>query len=100
VWFNYFDITRAVAPSSPRLYLAGIRYGRSAEAIEEVRMTEHELDVSIVLPVYNEAGHLQDEIDRIRKAMDDSPYTYEIIVVDDGSTDGSGSDWLRSTGSA
>lgn len=48
------------------------------------------LDVSIVLPVFNESGHLSDEIDRIRKAMDESEYTYEIIVVDDGSTDGSG----------
>ena len=50
--------------------------------------------VSIVLPVFNEKGHLQEEVDRIRKAMDESPYTYEILVVDDGSTDGS-SDNLR-----
>ena len=49
-----------------------------------------EVDVSVVLPVYNEAGHLKDEIDRIRKSLDNSDYTYEIIVVDDGSTDGSG----------
>ena len=48
------------------------------------------LDVSIVLPVFNEAGHLQDEVKRIRHAMDSSSYSYEIIVVDDGSTDGSG----------
>lgn len=45
--------------------------------------------VSIVLPVFNEEGHLDEEIDRIRKTMDESSYTYEIIVVDDGSTDGS-----------
>jgi glycosyltransferase involved in cell wall biosynthesis len=48
------------------------------------------VDVSIVLPVYNEEGHLDDEIERIRKTMDDSRYSYEILVVDDGSTDGSG----------
>src|SRR5688572_23273261 len=48
------------------------------------------LDVSIVLPVYNELGHLEEEIDRIRKTMDESDYSYEIMVVDDGSTDGSG----------
>ena len=48
------------------------------------------VDVSIVLPVYNEEGHLDEEIERIRKTMDDSRYTYEILVVDDGSTDGSG----------
>ncbi len=51
-------------------------------------------DVSVVLPVYNEKGHLEEEIDRIRAALDASEYTYEIIVVDDGSDDGS-SDTLR-----
>ena len=47
-----------------------------------------ELDVSIVLPVYNEKGHLREEIDRITAAMDAAEFSYEIIVVDDGSTDG------------
>ena len=51
---------------------------------------EEELDVSVVLPVFNEQGHLRAELDRIRAALDSSPYRYEIIVVDDGSTDGSG----------
>ena len=46
------------------------------------------LDGSVVLPVYNEAGHVRDEIDRIRSGLAASPYTFEIIVVDDGSTDG------------
>ena len=50
----------------------------------------HELDVSVVLPVYNEKGHLRDEITRIRAALDASAYSYELIVVDDGSDDGSG----------
>lgn len=48
------------------------------------------LDVSVILPVYNEKGHLHAEIDRIRTALDQSDYSYEIIVVDDGSDDGSG----------
>jgi len=52
-------------------------------------MEPPELDVSVVLPVYNEAGHVLLEVERIRAALDESPYTYEIIVVDDGSTDGS-----------
>jgi glycosyltransferase involved in cell wall biosynthesis len=53
-----------------------------------------EIDVSVVLPVYNERGHLLAEIDRIRQALEGSSYSYEIVVVDDGSTDGSG-DRLR-----
>ena len=48
-----------------------------------------EFDVSVVLPVYNERGHLKEEIDRIREALEASAFTYEIIVVDDGSDDGS-----------
>jgi glycosyltransferase involved in cell wall biosynthesis len=48
------------------------------------------LDVSIILPVFNEREHLEQEVSRVRAAMDGSEYTYEVIVVDDGSSDGSG----------
>ena len=54
--------------------------------------TADEFDVSVVLPVYNERGHLRAEIDRVRAALEASPYTFEIIVVDDGSDDGSEQD--------
>ncbi|MEZ5175695.1 MAG: glycosyltransferase family 2 protein [Acidimicrobiia bacterium] len=46
-------------------------------------------DVSIVLPVFNEIDHLDEELTRIRAAFDASQYSYEIIVIDDASTDGS-----------
>jgi glycosyltransferase involved in cell wall biosynthesis len=46
--------------------------------------------ISVVLPVYNERGHLDAEITRIKLALEEAGLTYEIIVVDDGSTDGSG----------
>lgn len=61
--------------------------------VTEVAPAGHDhssLDVSVILPVYNEKGHLHAEIDRIRTALDQSRYSYEIIVVDDGSDDGSG----------
>jgi glycosyltransferase involved in cell wall biosynthesis len=48
------------------------------------------LDVSVVLPVYNEVGHLAQEVKRIRSALEASGRTFEIIVIDDGSNDGSG----------
>ena len=47
-----------------------------------------ELDVTVVLPAYNEAGHVREEIDRISAALKDTAYSFEILVVDDGSTDG------------
>jgi len=48
-----------------------------------------ELDVSVILPVFNERGHLKAEIDRVRTALSASAYSFEIIVIDDGSDDGS-----------
>lgn len=50
---------------------------------------QDQCDVSVVLPIYNEKGHLRAEIDRIREALAASKYSFEIIVVDDGSNDGS-----------
>lgn len=47
------------------------------------------MDVTVVLPVYNEKGHLRTEVDRISAALDASEYEWEIVVVDDGSDDGS-----------
>ncbi len=48
------------------------------------------LDVSVVLPAYNEVRHVRAEVDRITAALKDSPYSFEILVVDDGSSDGTG----------
>lgn len=57
-----------------------------------------ECDVSVVLPIYNEKGHLRAEIDRIRDALEASRYSYELIVVDDGSNDGSEAELSRIDG--
>ena len=43
--------------------------------------------VTIVLPCYNEQDHVVDEVERICKAMDASGQTYELLAVDDCSTD-------------
>lgn len=44
--------------------------------------------VSVIIPAYNEAGSIKDVVRKIHAALDATDYTYEIIVVDDGSTDG------------
>jgi polyisoprenyl-phosphate glycosyltransferase len=49
---------------------------------------EERPDVTVMLPLYNEVGHLAEEMDRIVTAMQASHYTWEIVAVDDGSTDG------------
>ena len=43
--------------------------------------------VSIVLPCYNEQDHVLGEVERISQAMDASGLPYELIAVDDASTD-------------
>ena len=47
-------------------------------------------DLSVVMPVFNEATHLQTTIEALAVAVDRSGWSAELVVVDDGSTDGSG----------
>jgi glycosyltransferase involved in cell wall biosynthesis len=44
--------------------------------------------VTVILPCYNEEGHVIAEVERIARAMDGSGYSYELLAIDDGSTDG------------
>jgi glycosyltransferase involved in cell wall biosynthesis len=51
--------------------------------------SETTVDISIVLPVYNEAGSLPDLIPEITKVLRQLERPYEIVAVDDGSSDDS-----------
>lgn len=46
------------------------------------------LTVSIVIPVYNEAGIIERTHTQIRQVIDELPYTFRIYYVNDGSKDG------------
>ena len=46
-------------------------------------------NLSLIVPVYNEEENLPLLIDAIRKALDPLPYTWEVVLVDDGSQDSS-----------
>lgn len=50
---------------------------------------DNELAVSIVVPIYNEVESIPHLIEAIAQIMGDNHLSYEIICVDDGSTDGS-----------
>lgn len=52
-------------------------------------VTAPDPDVSIVVPIYNEFDNLPELVDRIDAAMRTQPLSYELIAVDDGSSDGS-----------
>ena len=45
--------------------------------------------VSIIIPAYNEAGSIKAVVEAIRAVMEPTGMIYEVIVVDDGSKDGS-----------
>jgi len=60
----------------------------SSESVSPRRGGPNTLDVSIVLPCYNEQDHVLAEVERICKAMDATTFSYELLVIDDKSTDG------------
>ncbi len=47
------------------------------------------LDLSVVIPIYNEFENLPALISQVSTVLDQEAYSYEIICIDDGSKDGS-----------
>ncbi len=58
------------------------------EEIIDARDRVLDRKVSVVIPAFNEAAHVAAQIRDVRGVMETTGWTYEIIVVDDGSTDG------------
>lgn len=50
-------------------------------------MTEPVLDLSLVIPAYNEEGRLPPSLQLVRRDLEQGPRSYEVLVVDDGSRD-------------
>jgi len=48
---------------------------------------KNERNIIITIPAYNEEKTLGPVIQEIRNAMKETPYQYQILVLDDGSTD-------------
>jgi glycosyltransferase involved in cell wall biosynthesis len=46
-------------------------------------------ELSVVVPVYNEVDGLDQLVERVRSALDAAGIDWELVLVDDGSTDGS-----------
>ncbi len=49
---------------------------------------ESSVKLGVVIPTLNEAGNMPSLLDRLRSALDPAKVDYELIVVDDDSTDG------------
>ena len=62
--------------------------GRTLTLAEQPETTEvATVAVSVVMPAFNEAQMVGAQIERIREVMDRTNCPYELIVVNDGSTD-------------
>ncbi len=51
------------------------------------RVTDNALDLTIVVPCLNEEERIGATLDTVAAAMSELPHSYEILVIDDGSTD-------------
>lgn len=47
------------------------------------------LDISVIVPLYNEAESLPELYAWIQRVMNENKFSYEVIFVNDGSTDNS-----------
>ena len=47
------------------------------------------LDISVVVPLYNEAESLPELAEWVDRVMRENGFSYEMILIDDGSSDGS-----------
>jgi glycosyltransferase AglD len=56
--------------------------------MEKKTSSNPNVDVSVVLPAYNEADKLEGAVAKVSQALKESGYSYEIIIAEDGSTDG------------
>ncbi len=55
----------------------------------DIAVGEGDPEVSVVVPVYNEKGTIRLMIERVQAALDGMPRSWELVLVDDGSSDGS-----------
>jgi len=46
------------------------------------------VEVSVVFPAYNEADALEATVEKVTKALNEFTHSYEVIIAEDGSTDG------------
>jgi glycosyltransferase involved in cell wall biosynthesis len=56
--------------------------------MEKETASNNKVVVSVVLPAYNEAEKLEGAVEKISQALKETGYRYEIIIAEDGSTDG------------
>jgi 2-polyprenyl-3-methyl-5-hydroxy-6-metoxy-1,4-benzoquinol methylase len=52
-----------------------------------IAVGEHTIDLTIVIPCLNEQANIEGTLETVTSAMQELPYSYEVLVIDDGSKD-------------
>lgn len=55
-----------------------------------MELDDRTVDLTVVVPVYNEIANIEPLVERVRETLDGIGLSWELIAVDDGSVDGSG----------
>jgi len=63
-----------------------VRHSSIEEIVEDIPRTLDKA-VSVIIPAYNEGAHVAEGIEALERAMEATGWRFEILVVDDGSTD-------------
>lgn len=53
------------------------------------------IDVSVIIPIFNEEKNIESLHQRLEKVLDDTGLSYEVLFIDDGSQDGSWDEMLK-----
>lgn len=69
--------------------LPGWKKSLSSTSVEENQLPSKQVELSVIVPIYNEFDNLHHLVEAISSSLSHSNIGYEIICVDDGSTDGS-----------
>lgn len=80
----------SLVPSASEVRVSYPRAARSGVVEDVVEALNEPVDhaVSIVIPALNEAAHVAEQILAVKQVMERTDWQFEIIVVDDGSSDG------------
>jgi glycosyltransferase involved in cell wall biosynthesis len=64
------------------------RHAGGIETAVDNDLVPLDMAVSVIIPACNEAAHVADQLRRVDEVMRESGWRYEILLIDDGSTDG------------